>query len=1717
VKLSRNTKTPKPPIKQAFREVLLSVITLFSCAFSYATEAEAGELFISPSFTVDAVEGSSNSGFIVHTTNTTTDLDPGCVSTPVYTWSVNSGVEGVDWVFVEGTTVNTTDVAIEFINQGCYDILLGVLHCATEANAPITEIRVAGTPQITVNNFASLSSCTNDNIEALWQLASNNNDNVSFEILLDGVSIFSTILSASTSCTTPGVVDFGDVFSAGFLTAGNHQLILTATGDINTTISPLTFDFEIFQAPTLSLFVPPVCEDAPVEGIVFSSEPGTVIAFSPTPSSVIGLNATYTSGTLINGEIISIIGDVDYGVITCSSTASQNVVLQENPVVTALVTPATVCSGQSATVQGTGAGVFTWSSSPLPCQINNLSNQAIYCDILTAITGTMTGSLTYGTTGVTCTSTVAFDIDVTPLPELSLVTSPSAGCENDLVSYEVTSVTNSGIAEYLWYVNGVPQSGSDASTFSTNLTTPSPFEVSVQVTEPSGCSASLDMSTVVWSNPVVTATPNTLDYPVCLDENLPLCASGAGTYDWEGDVTLIGNCVDVPFALFSTDGVISITGSSTFGATTCSSTFDFIVEYDDQPIIEVTSSGSVCAGDDITLTATGGVSYFWDSNPVPDVTNGNTITFNNLGIALISGNVIGAGANGCSTTTSFSYTINAVPVATLNSLDGDVVYCSTEIANIETAINFGSPPYTIDWSLNGALIASSNTSGPFSTHPFDLSNLSNSNPTVSVNVTDNNGCITQDLFSLEVYEGVFFTLSSTPACEGDPVNFTAAGNATNYDWPSPLFTAGGSNTHSAIMADGTNVDVIGSLNHTGTSIGDLVCSTTESTTAEVHINPILSLAAVTGNAFCEDVAPTLTASGADSYTWSPSPASQNGGSVTYPIFSASPLQGSVSGDIIYGGLTCSSSLNFSYDILSLPNVQLSVVNNIVCGAEDVVVSTGGMSQAMYSFIWDLNNIQLIDASNEVTIALAYPNNAGVSNVECTVTDLDGCVGVSDINIEVLESAVLTLASASICEGDTLLISANTNGTVSWSTPSVSSNGNDYGFYPISNLDDLTATATLTSPSILMGGDFDCTTDQTLVADVRVNPIINLSFNGLPCEASAAIIGVSGAETYTWLSTPSEDSSSETPDLNNPGLNIANLSYSSLQAGILNITVTGDILYVDAGNLTCSTNAIIDRLINESPSFTFEGLSAICEDDCINFLINWDNTPVLPLSFDWTLDGGPYSTGNTFDFCPSYTSGSSDIALVVSDGNFCQASDAVTVNMSEHPVISLGADITEGCSPLTVNFNSAAQLASVTAWNFGNGEALTGVSDPQMTFDCLNYSAGDCVYQVSFTAISETNPLCVTTGYESITVHPVPIPAFDFEQQAVCFDEAGAASILIENISSDITGLNCSGGVEPYSWTVFPTGVIDCTEILNEVPNLIASGTGVFTIGLVVNDINGCTAQIFDDFEVYPLPTPEVTFLQNSICLPTEVEILNTSGGAAFFELDVPGFVIPNNFESPFTLDVIYPGIYEAEFTVTSDDGCSVTIEIDTAFQAWYPPIADFLVTPENITFLDPIVTFTNLSEGGTEYIWSFGDGEGASEVNPEHEYERADSYVVQLHVTNEYGCTDVATQTIHVNSELQIFVPNAFTPNNDGNNDAWKPHINGEEFILSYECWVYDRWGKLVFSSTNLDEFWIGDNTSDGEGTHFVSSTESFSWKIEIKQVDGRGAKIATGNVFLVR
>ncbi|MEZ7877956.1 MAG: hypothetical protein QMB91_04355, partial [Flavobacteriales bacterium] len=402
------------------------------------------------------------------------------------------------------------------------------------------------------------------------------------------------------------------------------------------------------------------------------------------------------------------------------------------------------------------------------------------------------------------------------------------------------------------------------------------------------------------------------------------------------------------------------------------------------------------------------------------------------------------------------------------------------------------------------------------------------------------------------------------------------------------------------------------------------CSGTASNSAVVQQNPVLSINPFTGAFFCADLNPIVTASGADSYSWSPAPLSQNNGTATYPTFIESPLQGTVTGEIVYPGISCFTDLAFSLDILDLPEVDLAVDGALICGTNDALITTGGMDPLSYTFEWALNSNNLPSTDNSILIPFVFPDDAGVQNVSCVATDNNGCVGESSIDVEVLENAQLDLSTSAICEGDTLQIDIVSNGVVTWDVMGAIENTSGVGFYPVSDGELFTATSTFTVPSILFGSDVDCTTESTVVSDVRDNPELAFSLDGLACEGSDITIDVAGAESYVWVSSPNEDASSEGVDSANPNQNILSLSFIDIAAGNLNIDVTGSIIFADAGGLTCATNAVFDREINLAPSFSFDGLNAICTGSCINFEVDWDNTPALPLTLDWTLDGTAYT-------------------------------------------------------------------------------------------------------------------------------------------------------------------------------------------------------------------------------------------------------------------------------------------------------------------------------------------------------------------------------------------------------------------------------------------------------------------------------------------------------------
>jgi gliding motility-associated-like protein len=103
-------------------------------------------------------------------------------------------------------------------------------------------------------------------------------------------------------------------------------------------------------------------------------------------------------------------------------------------------------------------------------------------------------------------------------------------------------------------------------------------------------------------------------------------------------------------------------------------------------------------------------------------------------------------------------------------------------------------------------------------------------------------------------------------------------------------------------------------------------------------------------------------------------------------------------------------------------------------------------------------------------------------------------------------------------------------------------------------------------------------------------------------------------------------------------------------------------------------------------------------------------------------------------------------------------------------------------------------------------------------------------------------------------------------------------------------------------------------------------------------------------------------------------------------------------------------------------------------------------------------------------------------------------------------------RTIRLNSVLQVWVPNAFTPEQDGLNEVFVPVIKGAK-PETYHFSIFDRWGTLVFESFEIGEPWIGDVRN---GNAFAANG-AYIWRLEVQPLEDRSLKLYTGFVTVIR
>lgn len=114
------------------------------------------------------------------------------------------------------------------------------------------------------------------------------------------------------------------------------------------------------------------------------------------------------------------------------------------------------------------------------------------------------------------------------------------------------------------------------------------------------------------------------------------------------------------------------------------------------------------------------------------------------------------------------------------------------------------------------------------------------------------------------------------------------------------------------------------------------------------------------------------------------------------------------------------------------------------------------------------------------------------------------------------------------------------------------------------------------------------------------------------------------------------------------------------------------------------------------------------------------------------------------------------------------------------------------------------------------------------------------------------------------------------------------------------------------------------------------------------------------------------------------------------------------------------------------------------------------------------------------YEWNFGDGQFGYGSETTHKFDGLSTYQTSMSVTTNIGCS--ATAYVDVYGELLFYIPTAFTPDNDGLNDAFV--ITGRQVRL-FEIWIYNRWGEQVFYSNDVNTPWLGDVNG---GTHFAEN-----------------------------
>jgi gliding motility-associated-like protein len=177
------------------------------------------------------------------------------------------------------------------------------------------------------------------------------------------------------------------------------------------------------------------------------------------------------------------------------------------------------------------------------------------------------------------------------------------------------------------------------------------------------------------------------------------------------------------------------------------------------------------------------------------------------------------------------------------------------------------------------------------------------------------------------------------------------------------------------------------------------------------------------------------------------------------------------------------------------------------------------------------------------------------------------------------------------------------------------------------------------------------------------------------------------------------------------------------------------------------------------------------------------------------------------------------------------------------------------------------------------------------------------------------------------------------------------------------------------------------------------------------------------------------------------------------------------------------------------------------------PTADFVIVQSSDVYYSGNVQFNNSSVNADFYTWDFGDNTPTSEeVDPLHNYGTMSSntYDVTLIAEDSLGCIDTAIISFTIEEDFIVYVPNAFTLDDNGINEVFVPVFSDISDVKQYKLIIFDRWGELIWESTDMSTGW------DGKYNGVRCQDGVYTWKLSYTR-ENNSYSILVGHVNLLK